>query len=116
MCWTQPSLCNDLLDPAGRDQPSSTGWVRDQALEEVRKAMLQALTGLAGCEVARMNLRLRYAADIEALWYLRADLFSTLALLQDESDARGAVDRVTTLFHGRLPTLPRSAAAPCPFH
>jgi hypothetical protein len=116
MRWTKPSLRDDVLDPAGRDQPSSTGWVRNQGLEEVRKAMLQALSGLAGCEVARMNLRLRYAADIEALWYLRADLFNTLAPLQGESGARGAVDQLTLLFSGRLPTMPRPATAPGPIH
>ena len=96
--------------------PSSTGWVRNQGLEEVRKAMLQSLTGLAGCEVARMNLRLRYAADIEALWYLRADLFRTLAPLQGEGDARGALHRVTLLFRGQLPGAQKPAPAPSPGH
>jgi hypothetical protein len=92
--------------------PSSTAWVRDHGLEEVRKAMLESLVGLAGSDVARMSMRLRYAGDIEALWYLRSDLLSTLAPLRGEAGARSVVDRITRLFHGRLPSMPRPAPAP----
>ena len=84
MRWNKPNLRNNLQGLLGRDKPSSTAWVRDQGLEEVRRAMLHSLKGLTGCEVARMNMRLRYAADIEALWYLRSDLLDTLTLLRGE--------------------------------
>lgn len=103
MRWNKPNLRNDLHSLLGRDKPSSTAWVRDQALEAVRRAMLQSLAGMTGCEVARMNMRLRYAADIEALWYLRTDLFSTLAPLQGEHGARSVMEQVTQLFQGQLP-------------
>ena len=102
MRWNKPNLRNNLHDLLGRDKPSSTAWVRDQGLEEVRQAMLQALMGVSGCEVARMNMRLRYAGDIEALWYLRTDLFSTLAPLQGEPRARSVMEQVTQLFQGQL--------------
>ena len=87
----------------GRDKPSSTAWVRDQGLEEVRQAMLQGLMGVSGCEVARMNMRLRYAGDIEALWYLRSDLLDTLTLLRGEAIAQTVLDRITPMFQGQLP-------------
>ena len=103
MRWNKPNFRSSLHDLLGRDKPSSTAWVRDQGLEDVRRAMLQCLGGLAGCEVARMNLRLRYAADIEALWYLRSDLFGTLVPLHGETGARQVIDRITALFQGQLP-------------
>lgn len=87
----------------GRDKPASTAWVRDPGLEEVRHAMLQSLAGMADSEVARMNMRLRYASDIEALWYLRADLFSLLLPRQGEDGARRTMDALTALFQGQLP-------------
>ncbi|MDH4418258.1 MULTISPECIES: hypothetical protein [unclassified Acidovorax] len=91
---------HDLL---GRDKPSSTAWVRNQGLEEVRQAMLQGLMGVSGCEVARMNMRLRYAGDIEALWYLRTDLFDTLVLSRGQVVAQRVLDHVTPLFQGQFP-------------
>lgn len=92
--------------------PSSTAWVRNQGLEEVRRAMLDSLAGLTGSEVARMSMRLRYAGDIEALWYLRADLQTTLQPLRGEAGARELLHRLTLMFHGQLPSVPRPAAAP----
>ena len=103
MRWNNPNLRNNLHDLLGRDKPSSTAWVRDQGLEEVRRAMLHSLLGLTGCEVARMNMRLRYAGDIEALWYLRSDLLDTLTLLRGEAIAQTVLDRITPMFQGQSP-------------
>lgn len=116
MRWNKPTCRNSLRDLLGRDKPSSTAWVRDQGLEEVRRAMLQSLVGLAGCEVARMSMRLRYAADIEALWYLRSDLMGTLAPLRGDVAARWAVDELTLLFQGQLPRALRPSLAPSTTH
>ena len=81
------------------------------------------LCSMAGSDVARMNMRLRYAGDIEALWYLRyagdiealwylrTDLFSTLVPLRGEHGARGVIDQVTQLFQGQLPRALRPAQA-----
>ena len=103
MRWNKPNLRNSLHDLLGRDKPSSTAWVRNQGLEDVRQAMLQSPAGLAGSEVARMNMRLRYAGDIEALWYLRTDLLSTLVPWLGEAKARWVMDQLTTQFQGQLP-------------
>lgn len=112
MRWNKPNLRNSLHGLLGRDKPSSTAWVRDQGLEQVRRAMLQSLAELAGCEVARMSMRLRYASDIEALWYLRADLFHILAPLHGEAGARRVLDNLTAQFQGQLPRALRPPSAP----
>ena len=111
MRWNKSTLRNDLHELPGRDKPSSTAWVRDQGLENVRRAMLHSLAGLSGCEAARMNMRLRYAGDIEALWYLRTDLFGTLVPLRGEFAAQAVLDQVTPLFQGLL-RLPQTPSAP----
>jgi hypothetical protein len=116
MRWTKPTYRHSPHDLLGRDKPSSTAWVRHQGLEEVRRAMLQSLVGLAGCEVARMSMRLRYAADIEALWYLRSDLMGTLASLRGDIAAQWVIDEVTLLFQGQLPRALRPALAPLAAH
>ena len=112
MRWNKPNLRNSLHDLLGRDKPSSTAWVRHPGMEDIRRVMLQSLAGITGCEVARMNMRLRYAADIEALWYLRTDLFGTLVPLRGEAGARWVIDEVTTLFQGQLPRALRPPLAP----
>ena len=43
MRWNKPNLRNNLHDLLGRDKPSSTAWVRDQGLEDIRRVMLQCL-------------------------------------------------------------------------
>ena len=100
MRWNEPDRRHN---PLGRDAPASTAWVRNQGLEQVRHAMIQSLAGLSGSEVARMGMRLRYASDIEALWYLRGDLLTMLVPLQGEPLAHATMNRLTPLFHGQLP-------------
>lgn len=116
MRWNKPNLRNHLHDLLGRDKPSSTAWVRDQGLESVRRAMLQSLVGLSGCEVARMSMRLRYAGDIEALWYLRTDLLDTLVPQRGEACAQQILAAVTPMFQGLLPLSLRAPLAPPPPH
>ena len=111
MRWNKPKFRNSLHDLLGRDKPSSTAWVRHQGLEDVRQAMLQSLAGMTGSEVARMNMRLRYAGDIEALWYLRTDLFSMLVPWHGELKAQRVMDDLTTQFQGQLPQALRSPLA-----
>ena len=100
MRWNEPDRRHN---PLGRDAPASTACVRDQGLEKVRHAMIQSLAGLSGSDVARMGMRLHYASDIEALWYLRSDLLTMLVPLQGEPLAQATMARLTPLFQGQLP-------------
>jgi hypothetical protein len=103
MRWSKPNLRSSLHGLLGRDAPASTAWVRNQGLEDVRQAMIASLAGLSGSDVARMHMRLRYAGDIEALWYLRSDLRTTLLPLRGERVADATLSRLTLLFQGLLP-------------
>lgn len=112
MRWNKPNLRNSLHGLLGRDAPASTSWVRNHGLEEVRCAMIQCLVGLGGSEVARMNMRLRYASDIEALWYLRMDLRAMLVPLRGEAVANATLTQLTPLFQGQLPRTLGGASRP----
>ncbi|WP_236748790.1 hypothetical protein [Acidovorax carolinensis] len=103
MRWNKPNLRNSLHGLLGRDAPASTSWVRNHGLEEVRHAMIECLVGLSGSDVARMNMRLRYASDIEALWYLRSDLRTLLVPLRGEALAHATLTQLTPLFQGSCP-------------
>lgn len=65
--------------------------------------MLSTLDGLQGGEVARMGMRIRYAPDMEALWYLRMDLMATLTAAQGDLFASAALQDITQEFKGLMP-------------
>lgn len=98
----------------GREAPASTAWVRDARLEEVRRALIARMTGLGDSEAARVTMRLRYAADIEALWYLRSDMRSVLAATQGALHADETMAALTALFQGLLPRVLGQPSVPQP--
>lgn len=69
----------------------------------VREAMLAVLTAHSGLAIERIAQRVRYADDMEALWYLRQDVFVGLSALMDEGQVRRDLERISLLFKGCLP-------------
>ncbi|MCW5655326.1 hypothetical protein [Hydrogenophaga sp.] len=73
------------------------------AMVMIQKSMLRLL----GEKGARLNPqlehRIRYAQNIESLWFLRADLAQALCLQIDETNALQAVADLTPLFEGNIP-------------
>jgi len=47
--------------------------------------------------------KLTFAADIDALWYLRSNLMAALSASQGETMARDRISQLTYLFQGRQP-------------
>lgn len=77
--------------------------VLETGTEDIREAML-ALLGQAGTkQFANVTRRVRYANDIQALWYLRGDVLAALAATQGEMTARQKIQQVTRMFDGLLP-------------
>jgi len=103
MRWNKPNLRNSLHSLLGRDAPASTAWVRDNRLEEVRRAMLFHMVGIGGGEAARITMRVRYAIDAEALWYLRSDMRGALAMARGAEVADETMREIAPLFQGLLP-------------
>ena len=74
-----------------------------EALEPVRRAMLDAL-GPQGAELnPRLKHRLMYLSDAHALWYARAEMVNVLSRLHGEARAVETVIRLTPVFQGLVP-------------
>lgn len=75
----------------------------DHHLGRIRHAMLALLQTHGGHAIQRIAHRVRFADDLEALWYLRQDLLMALSTLDGEAAARRQLRQINGLFKGRLP-------------
>jgi hypothetical protein len=107
MRWNKESLKSSLQSLLGH-KPTDRAPARPptpgdgRRFEMIRTAMLGQLeeVGLEGYEhVAR---RIRQAKDVEALWFLRADLMYALSSLRGEAEAARRMSRITPQFNGLL--------------
>lgn len=81
------------------------GWSRsaDRKTGRIRTAMLSLLQVHTGQNVQRLMQRVRFAEDVEALWYLRQDLLAALSEADGELEARRQVKQINCMFKGGLP-------------
>ncbi len=70
---------------------------------QIRAAMLSLLEVHAGHVIQRLAQRVRFADDLEALWYLRQDLLMALAEVDGERAAQRQMKQINRLFRGGLP-------------
>ena len=83
---------------------SKSPYSEKTQLQRIREEMLRAFT--THCE-DESNLELegslRFARDLETLWYLRPDLLHAIASSRDQNTANLILRDITTLFKGHLP-------------
>lgn len=102
MRWFKPKLPASFYGLLGLpSQPSDS--VLDQTLEDIRESMLALLGDDGPRQFPHVTRRIRYAGDLQGLWYLRGDLMAALASLHGEVAARERVLDITDMFHGMLP-------------
>jgi hypothetical protein len=94
-----PSSLLRLLSFPGLSFRRST----DRQLIQIRTSMLSLLEARPGNTVHRVAQRVRFADDLEALWYLRQDVLTSLAEIDGEPSARRQMRRINSLFKGGLP-------------
>lgn len=102
MRWLKPGLRNSIYGLLGNPMPP-TDSIMESSTEEIREAMLGVLGPSGQTSFPNVARRLRYANDIQALWYLRGDLMAALAALYSESIAREKIAGITDQFQGLLP-------------
>lgn len=102
MRWFKGSIRSSLYGLLGNPVAPSDSTL-ESGTEDIREAMLTLLGEKGTRQFANVTRRIRYANDIQALWYLRGDLMAALAALQGESEARGKVHQITQMFRGLLP-------------
>lgn len=100
MRWFKPSLRNSLYGLLGQ-APSAN--VLENGTEDVREAMLELLGEDGARQFPIVTRRIRYATDIQALWYLRGDLMAALSQRYGETAARRHVEQLSRMFNGLLP-------------
>lgn len=74
-----------------------------KGMERIRTAMLRLLAAHEGAVFYRVAERVRYADEMESLWYLRQDLLAALSAVRGEAAARREMAAVNALFKGLLP-------------
>ena len=75
----------------------------ESQLGRIRTAMLSVLQGHGGNSVQRVSQRVRFAADVESLWYLRQDVMIALSAIDGETAARQQMKTINSMFKGGLP-------------
>ena len=106
MSWKRSKFVSSLLSLFGEPAPDLSPAL---GMQEIRQAMLDCLAGLDESQQAvRVWARVLYAADIQALWYLRADVMTLLAGLLGEATAHARIMTISAMFTGLLPAAQRS--------
>ena len=102
MRWFKGNLRSSIYGLLG-NPVVPTDSVLDEGTEDIREAMLGLLGEEGTRRFANVTRRVRYANDVQALWYLRGDVMAALAATQGEASARKKVQGITDMFHGLLP-------------
>lgn len=102
MAWFQKHLRGGLYGLLGHRDPPSLSTL-DAGLEDIREAMLELVGEDGSRRFPQITRKIRYADDLQVLWYLRGDLMATLASMHGEAVARERIEALTELFQGLLP-------------
>ncbi|MBI2770745.1 MAG: hypothetical protein HYX47_14055 [Burkholderiales bacterium] len=103
MRWLKPNLRSSIYGLLGNPVPPSDS-ILESGTEDIREAMLSVMGEAGPKHFPQITRRIRYANDIQALWYLRGDLMAALAAMHGEMAAREKIATISTLFHGLLPS------------
>jgi hypothetical protein len=76
---------------------------RHARVEKIRSLMLGYLDPSPNSAHQSLIRRLRFASDVQALWYLRGDLMAVLSELSNERQARDQIQQITLMFEGLVP-------------
>lgn len=80
--------------------------------DAVRDAMLALVSLTTDDRAASLIRRIRYASDLEALWYMRGELMHMLARSHGEAVAREKLEELSEKFTDFLPRGLRSRPSP----
>jgi hypothetical protein len=111
MRWLKPNLRSSIYGLLGNPVVPSESTL-ESGTEDIRESMLAVLGETGPKHFPQVTRRIRYANDIQALWYLRGDLMAALAAMHGESAAREKVTSVTRMFQGLLPSGLNSRPSP----
>ena len=109
----KPSLWSSFLAIFSTSSaPSVSARELRERTEEIRRAMTDLARVGNGRDGAGLALRIHYAPDLQALWFMRSELMGLLARTQGEQAARDSLSRLSRMFSGLLPDGLRSRPSP----
>jgi hypothetical protein len=111
MRWLKPSIRSSIYGLLGNPVPPSES-ILEGGTEDIRESMLAVLGESGPRHFPQITRRIRYANDIQALWYLRGDLMAALAAVHGEMAAREKIQSITQMFQGLLPNGLNSRPSP----
>ena len=103
MRWFKPNIRSSLYGLLGHPRPPPSDSVLDRATDDIREAMLDLVEQCGAARFPEVLRRIRYAEDVQALWYLRGDLMAAVAETRGETIAREKIASLTAQFQGLLP-------------
>jgi hypothetical protein len=113
MRWFKPNLRGSLYALLARvHPPEPETTVLEYSVENIREAMLLLLADSPAATSPVVTRRVRYAIDVQALWYLRGDVMAVLAGGHGEAVAREKIDTLTEMFEDHLPRGLKSRPGP----
>ena len=111
MSWLKPNLMNSIQSILTLgSHPASPVSVPAHGIEDIRDSMLALLDDDE--ENPHVKRRIRYAGDVQGLWYLRGDLMSVIAGRDGEAAARAKLTAINEMFENLLPQGLRSRPSP----
>lgn len=113
MRWFKPNLRSSLHAIFSSGFPSSAPTATmDYGIEDIRLAMLGLMTEVHDTRFPHVLRRIRYATDVQGLWFLRGDLMAALASTLGEAAAREKLEAVSDMFEDLVPDGLRSRPSP----
>jgi hypothetical protein len=111
MRWLKPNLRSSIYGLLGNPVAPSDS-ILESGTEDIRESMLLVLGETGTTDFPQVTRRIRYANDVQALWYLRGDLMAALAAMHGEAAAREKISTLTGQFQGLLPNNLGSRSSP----
>lgn len=102
MRWLKSSVRANLYGLLGHSV-DPTQSILDVGTEDIRTSMLELLGQGGYARFPQLTRRIRYAGELQGLWYLRGDLMAAIASMDGEAIARERLRQVSDLFQGLLP-------------
>lgn len=96
-----PQLHSSFMVLLGRTDP--TPQTLNARTEVIRELMLHELGSYGEKKFPAVARRVRYASDVQGLWYARSDVMAILANTYGETVAREKIANISGRFNGLLP-------------
>ena len=101
MYWLKTQLKSSLLALLGSTPIASS--MRNERVEHVRQLMLNELGEFGDIHFSRIVVRVRYALDAQALWFMRGEIMTVLSAMHGENIAQEKIKQISKEFIGLLP-------------